>query len=114
MREVRLRGEARDLLGRVEGIEPRPFAGLEADAAAQRIRDYQNVREDDRGVETEAPDRLQRDLGGEFRREAEIEEAARLGAQFPVFRQIAPGLAHHPDRRHGLPLACEHVEERFG
>ena len=64
--------------------------------AAERVGDDQNIREDDGGVEVEAADRLQRHLGGIIRREAQIEKAAGLGAQFTVFRQIAPGLPHHP------------------
>ena len=103
--EVGLRRQRLDLLRRIQRIEPRAFADLEPDRAAERVGNDQNVGEDDRGVEIEAADRLQRDLGGEFRREAEIEEAAGFGAHLAVFRQIAAGLAHHPDRRHGLPLA---------
>jgi hypothetical protein len=56
---------------------------------------------------------LQRDFGGVFGREAEIEEAAGPGAQFPIFRQIAAGLPHHPDRRHLLPMARKHFDERL-
>ena len=47
-------------------------------------------------------------------RKAEIEEAAGPGTKLAVFRQIAAGLAHHPERRHSLPLAREHFEERLG
>ncbi len=39
------------------------------------------------------------------RREAEIEEAAGLGAELAIFRQIAAGLSHHPERRNRLALA---------
>jgi hypothetical protein len=46
------------------------------------------------------PDRLQRYLGGERRVEAEIEESTRLGADLAIFRQVASGLPHHPDRQH--------------
>ena len=52
---------------RIQRIEPRPFAGLEAHAAAERVGDHQDVGEDDRGIEAEPADRLQRDLGGELR-----------------------------------------------
>ena len=63
--------------------------------------DDQNVGEQDGGIETEATHRLQRDFSGQFRGEAQIEEAAGLGANLPIFRQIAASLPHHPDRRHG-------------
>ena len=111
--EVGLPRQRCDLLRRVQRIEPRAFAGLEPHRAAERVGNDQNIREDDRGIEVEAADRLQRDFGGVFRREAQIEKAAGLGAQFAIFRQIAAGLPHHPDRRHRLPVAGKHFEERF-
>ena len=111
--EVGVRRQRLDLLRQIQRIEPRAFADLEPHLAAERVGNDKNVREDDRGIEVEAADRLQRDFGGEFRREAQIEKAARLGAHFAIFRQIAAGLPHHPDRRHRLPAAGKHFEERF-
>src|SRR5882672_9198078 len=108
-----MRFQRRDLVRRIHGIEPRAFAYLEAHRAAERVGNDENVGEDDRGIEIETADRLQRDLGGELRREAQIEEAAGLGAELAIFRQIAAGLPHHPDRRHGLPLPAEYVEKGF-
>ena len=58
-------------------------------------------------------DRLQGDFGGMFRREAQIEEAAYLGTQLAIFRQIAAGLPHHPERRGRLAASRKHVEQRF-
>ena len=46
-------------------------------------------------------------------REAEIEEAAGLGAQLAIFRQVTSRLPHHPDRRHALALAAQHLHERL-
>ena len=77
------------------------------------MRHDEDVREQDRGVEAEAPDRLQRDLGGAARVVAEIEERAGLGAQLAVFREIAAGLAHEPDRRRPDRLAAEHAQNRL-
>ena len=111
--EVGGRRQRTDLVGCVERIEPRAFADFETYIAAERVGNDQDVGEDDRGVEVEAADRLQSDFGGEVRREAKIEKAAGLGADFAVFRQIAAGLPHHPDRRDGLPAAGKHREERF-
>ena len=111
--EVGMRRQRVDLLRRIERIEPRAFADLEADRAAERVGQHENVGEDDRGVEAETADRLQRHFGGQFRCEAQIEKAAGLGAHVAVFRQIAAGLAHHPDRRHRLPAAGEHLDKRF-
>ena len=107
-------GERVQLGGIVERFEARPFAGLECHVAAERMRHHQDVGEQDRGIEAEAADRLQRDLGGELRREAEIEEPAGALAQRAIFGQIAPGLAHEPDRRHGLRPAGQDFEDRFG
>src|SRR5258708_27785387 len=71
----------------------------------------QNSREDDRGIEVEAADRLQRDFGGKLRGKTQVEKAPRFGAQFAIFRKIAAGLPHHPDRRHLLPAAGKHLKE---
>jgi hypothetical protein len=102
-----------NLVRRVQRIEPRAFADLEGDRAPERVGDDENVREDDRGIEVEAADRLQRDFGGEFRREAQIEKAAGFRPHFAVLRQISPGLPHHPDRRHLLAMAREHFKQWF-
>ena len=94
-------------------VEPRAFAHLETHRTPERVGNHQNVGEDDRGIEAEAPDRLQRDLGGEIRVEAEIEETAGLGADLAIFGQIAASLPHHPDRRDFAFLPPEHVEKGF-
>ena len=112
--EVGLARQRRDFLRRIQRIEPRAFADFEPHRAAERVGDHQNVGEDDRGIEAKTADRLQRDFGGAFRIEAQIEEAAGLGAQLAIFRQIASGLPHHPDRRHRLPVAGQHFNKGFG
>ena len=61
--------------------KPRPFAGRKRHLLPERMRHDQNVREQNRRIEAEPPDRLQRHLGGKLRSEAEIEEAAGLLAQ---------------------------------
>ena len=111
--EVAGRRQRADLVGCVERVEPRAFADFETHITAERVGNDQDIGEDDGGVEVEAADRLQRYFGGEVRREAQVEKAAGLGADFTVFRQIAAGLAHHPDRRDGLPAAGKHLKERF-
>jgi hypothetical protein len=58
-----------------------------------------NVGKQDRSVEAETPDRLQRDLDGEIRIVAEVEKAA---GRFRVSRysgKIPARLPHEPDRR---------------
>ncbi len=111
--EVGVRRQRFDLLRCIQRFQPRTFADLEPHLAAERVGNDKNVREDDRGVEVEAADRLQRDFGGEFRREAQIEKAAGFGAHFAIFRQIAAGLPHHPDWRYRLPAAGKHFKEGF-
>ena len=60
------------------------------------MRDHQNIGKQDRCIETETPDGLKRHLRRHVRIEAKIEEAAGFFAHGAVFRQIAPGLPHHP------------------
>ena len=94
-------------------IEARPLALDEAHVLAERVRDHEDVGEQDRGVEAEAPDRLQRHLGGEVRVVAEVEEGAGLWpGPRPVFRQVAPGLAHHPGGGRAERLARENPQDR--
>ena len=80
-------------------LELRAFALLEPDFLAERIGHHQDVGKDDRRIEPEAADRLQRDLDGLVRRVAEFEERSRRGADGAILRQVAPGLTHQPDRR---------------
>ena len=54
----------------------RPIAHLKCDGAAKRMRHDQNVGKQDRGVEAETVDRLQRRLRGELGREAQIQETS--------------------------------------
>src|SRR5438034_878305 len=50
-----------------DGVEPGTVALDEAHTMAERIRHQQDVGKQDRRVEAEAPDRLQRRFGGELR-----------------------------------------------
>jgi hypothetical protein len=61
--------------------------------------------------QAEPTHRLQRYFHGEFRREAKLEKIAGPFAHRPVFRQIASGLPHHPDRRRGPLSLIEHIEK---
>ena len=97
----------------VQRLQPRPFASLERHRAAERVRHDQNIGEQDRGIEAEAADRLQRDFRCKLGREAQIEKAPRALAQRAIFRQIAPGLAHEPHRRRRLRAARQDFEDRF-
>src|SRR6185503_17054789 len=74
--------------------ETRPFADIEAQILAERMRHDQYVGKKDGAVEAEAPDRLERDLGRGVAVEDELEKAALAGTQRAIFRQVAPGLTH--------------------
>ena len=76
-----------------------PFALDELDLLPKGIGHDQNVGEDDRRVEVEPAQGLERYFGGKLWIEAKIEEGAGLGPDLAIFREIAPGLAHQPDRR---------------
>ena len=77
--------------------------------------DDQNIREQDRGIELgKALQRLKRDLSRRIAVVHQIEEAAFVLAQLPVFGEVAPRLAHHPHRRWVAPLTLEHREQRLG
>ena len=81
-----------------------PSPASNAQILAQRVGHDQDVGEQDRAVEAEAADRLERDLGRGLAVVDQLEEAALLGPQRAIFGQIAPRLAHQPDRElSGLP-----------
>ena len=85
-------------------LELRALAGLELQAQIHRVRNREDVREQDRGIERIAIDRLQRDFAGDLGIGAHLEETAGARARGAILRQIAAGLAHQPDRpaRRGL------------
>ena len=91
--------ELRQVLAVLQRLQHRAAPFLEADLLAQGIRHHQDVGEQDRRIEAEAPDRLQRHLGCQHRVVAKVQERARRRPGPAIFRQIAPGLAHEPDRR---------------
>ena len=90
----------------------RAFARLETEADVHRVRHGQDVREQDRRVEAVAVERLQRDLAGELRVHAQLEEAAGLGARRAVLGQVAARLAHHPQRRARRRLAQQGAQQQ--
>ncbi len=105
--------QRRDLGGAGHGGQPRPFAGHEPQVQPQRLRQEQDVGKENRCVESVTADRLQRDLGRQIRRVAQRQKVAGLGAGGAVFRQVAAGLAHHPDRRNGQTLALQRAQDGF-
>ena len=72
----------------------------------------QDVREEDRGVEPETCERLQRHLAGELGCRAERKKAPGAFARRAVLGQIATRLPHHPDRRPGRRLAQQRAQQQ--
>ena len=76
----------------------RTFAGFERQAQAHGVGHGQDVGKQDGGIERVAGQGLQRDLGRVVDIGCQPHEAACPGARGDVLRQVAPGLAHQPDR----------------
>lgn len=91
--------------------QTRPLPRPEAEILAQRPGDHQDVGEQDRAVEPEAPDRLHRHLGRRRRIGGQGQEAALLRPEFAILGQIASGLSHEPHGRCRLPLSVQHGEQ---
>jgi hypothetical protein len=96
------------------GFEPRPLAHPEAEILTERPRDHQDVREQDRAVEAEPADRLERHLGRGVGIGRQREKSPLLGPQSAIFGEIAPRLPHEPQRRHGLTLPAKSRQEGLG
>ena len=77
-------------------LDRRTFAADEIEADAHRLERQQQIGEENRRVHFDAADRLQRDLGGEIGRAAEVEQRIAL-AQRAVLAHVPAGLAHEPD-----------------
>src|SRR5690606_18489977 len=92
-------------------FEARPLALGEVQAEAYRVGNGEDVREEDRGVERKALQRLQRDFARELVIAAQVEEAARTSAGGAVLGQVATGLAHQPHGRVLGGLAPQRAQE---
>jgi hypothetical protein len=77
--------------------EPRSFVFDDAETEPHGVGNRENVGKENRGIQGESGQRLQRDLAGELRGLAQLEKAPGPLAGCPVLRQIASGLAHDPD-----------------
>ena len=90
--------------------ENRAVAGGEDQLRAHRLERQQDVGEEDCRVHAEDVHRLHCDLGRQLRRLAQGQEV-RPRPHRAVLRQVAPGLAHDPDRRPLGRLAAAGAEE---
>ena len=90
-----------DLLAATDGhgvwrLRGGSWTSLGTPFGAERVRHDENIGKQDRAVETEAPDRLQGDLGCRLAVIAELEETALRFTQRAILGQIASCLAHQP------------------
>ena len=76
----------------------RALAGFEIEPQAHRVRNGEDVRKENGGIQREAAQRLERHLTGQLGVFAQRHKIARLRARGFVLWQIASRLAHHPHR----------------
>ena len=107
----RVEGE-RQRLARLEGaegvdvalasnriVDPGALSRDEVETDAEGVERHEQIGEQDRRIDAQAPNRLKRDLRRELGRSADVEERVPL-ADFLVLRHVATRLAHEP------PPAC--------
>ena len=105
------RAQPIDVVGTADrALDLRPFALDEVEGQAHRLERQQQIGEEDRGVDVDAADRLQRDLGGEVGLPADLQQRIPL-AKRAVLGHVAAGLAHEPDRRGVHRLAPAGLQE---
>jgi hypothetical protein len=82
------------------------LAADEVEADAHRFERQQEIRKQDRGIEVDLADGLERDFGGQVWSPTEFQQRVAL-AQGPILAHVAPRLAHEPDwsRIDGLETA---------
>lgn len=97
-----------DILCRSDGTLDRgAFAFDKVERNAHGLEWQQEIGKEDRRIDLDSSQRLQRDLGGKLRRAAQLQQRIAL-SQRSIFRHVAPGLPHEPDWRfvHGFAPAC--------
>ena len=93
------RGEHLDLGPGFQAISHRDSALLAKTVSlSEGFGHDQDVGEENGGIDGKPPQRLKRNLGGQSGRAHHFEKSV-LGLELAIFRQVAPGLAHDPDRR---------------
>ncbi len=91
-------------------LDSRPLARREGERNAERLERNEKVGKEDRGIEAELADRLERDLDRELRSPADLEKRVRF-PDLPIFRKVATRLAHEPDGRPVDRLAAAGFQE---
>ncbi len=98
---------------RGDGLEQGAFALFKANRLSQRIGHDENVRKQNRCIEREPTQGLQRHFHSQIGRIAQIKETFGAGAHFPILGEIASSLAHDPDRGSCLSLTEYGGEKRL-
>ena len=106
--------ESREQAAFPERLEARPFAFNENRLHAERIRDHQDVGEQDRAIEFKTANGLETRLHDTIGVVAEVEEGIGGFPQRPIFGKIATGLSHQPQRHRLARFATQCREERLG
>ena len=86
-------------------FKTRTFSGFKVQPQAHRIRDSQNIRKQNCRIQRKTAQGLQGHFTGQLRIFAQGHKIPGFGAGRPILRQIAPRLAHHPNRCHVYRLA---------
>jgi hypothetical protein len=94
-------------------LELGPLAGLEFQPEIHRMRNGENVREQNRGIQGISVDRLQGDLAGHIGIGAHGQEVSGARASRAIFRQIAARLAHEPNRPAWRRLAQQGAQQQI-
>ena len=84
----------------------RPFFFTEGQLQPHRLQGQQDIRKNDGRIQIKAFDGLERHLCGQVRGLTDVKNAM-LRPNSLIFRHVATGLSHKPDRRsiHGFPAA---------
>ena len=90
--------------------DARPLAGLERQTEAQRLERQQDVGEEDRGINAQPRDGLQRHLSGKLGVVAQLEDGVLL-PQGAVLGHVAARLPHEPDGRYVGPFPAARLQE---
>src|SRR5262249_20543446 len=99
--------------GAQRAVDHRAVARGELEPDAHRLEHEQDVGEEDRGVDAELPDGVDRHLGRGIGRLTQLEKAELL-ADGAILRLVAAGLPHQPDGRVRRGLAPARGEEGRG
>jgi hypothetical protein len=100
-----------DVRDRSDGLaDDGPHPGRDLEFDPHRLEGHDDVGEEDRGVDAQAANRLERRLRSELRGPADLQDVVRR-AQLPVLGQAATRLSHEPDGRGVDGLAAARVQK---